>query len=450
MNIGLRRTALVAAPLLAATSLAFVATPAANAAVSGNDDFAHAQAIPAAGGTVTGSNVDATSEADEPSDQDSGHPTATVWYAWTPTRDGVVSISTAGSDFDTFVEAYESGDTPGIGGLYTDGWNDDAPDATDGTSLLSFDAKAGQTYYIQVDGANDGTTTAGSIKLDVSQSASKIVGTVTGPSGAAAADICIDAYDADSGYEGYTTTDDTGHYTVDVLPGSYVLYFANCNPDVNLASAAMNDVAVGADATVTKNIRLVTGASIAGHVSTPPGAQFAWVEAYDSQGNGNGRDLDLSGNYAFNGLPSGSYTLHFAYIDADGHGHDLYVSNTTDESKATPVAITAGCAYHANADFLHNTTAALSGACTPACASAKSAATSAANALAAARGKANSDSQAAKKLKKKVKKAHDKAKTKLAKKLKKLKNRVTADNAAVTAATSASNAASAASTSACA
>jgi len=75
-------------------------TPSASLAPA-NDNFANAQVITGASGTVTGTNVNATTEAGEP-----GPAGASVWYGWTGTQGGVVQIDTCGSSFTPAVAAY--------------------------------------------------------------------------------------------------------------------------------------------------------------------------------------------------------------------------------------------------------------------------------------------------------------------------------------------------------
>ena len=70
----------------------------ARRAVHPNDAFAAAVEIPAAGGSATGTNADATGETGEPANGALN----TVWYTWTPAANTTVTIHTCepGSDFD--------------------------------------------------------------------------------------------------------------------------------------------------------------------------------------------------------------------------------------------------------------------------------------------------------------------------------------------------------------
>src|SRR5690349_15879920 len=89
--------------LLALVVFALALVPAvAWAAAPGNDNFSAATTIPAAGGTVTSSNVDATAETGEPDHANSGFGALhSVWFKWTAPDNGVTRLDTCGSGFNT-------------------------------------------------------------------------------------------------------------------------------------------------------------------------------------------------------------------------------------------------------------------------------------------------------------------------------------------------------------
>lgn len=138
-----------------------------------NDDFADAEALtgtlPISGAgrsddTVGGSG--ATREIGEPFIAgDLGG--ASVWYTWTPTQTRSVSLSTEGSDFDTLLGVYTG---TSVDALSLVASSDDARFYAG--SRVEFEAQAGTTYNIAVDG-NDGafgaitlTIAAASIAFD--------------------------------------------------------------------------------------------------------------------------------------------------------------------------------------------------------------------------------------------------------------------------------------------
>lgn len=124
-----------------------------------NDDFANRITIPAPG-TVTGSNVDATDEPGEPIHANRTSARNSVWWRYTPSSSGQVTIDTVGSNFDTVLAVYTGS---AVNALTHVASNDDTP----GIGLLSrveFTAQAGVSYAIAVAGFGG---TSGNISLNV-------------------------------------------------------------------------------------------------------------------------------------------------------------------------------------------------------------------------------------------------------------------------------------------
>ena len=123
-----------------------------------NDNFASAQTITGCSGSVGGSNIGATREPGEPIHSPDGVSSSrSVWYRWQSPSTGSVTVTTAGSRFDTVLGVY-TGNT--VGGLTQIGGGSQRDDVslTDKTSSTSFNATQGTTYSIAVDGYNnDGT-----------------------------------------------------------------------------------------------------------------------------------------------------------------------------------------------------------------------------------------------------------------------------------------------------
>ena len=122
-----------------------------------NDNFAAAQFLGGNPVSSSGTNVDATLEPGEPSHagQAGGH---SVWWAWTAPASGPVTIGTCNSDFDTVLAVYTGG---ALGALSPVASNDDFCSIQ---SSVTFNAQAGQLYWIAVDGAYNET---GNIQLNV-------------------------------------------------------------------------------------------------------------------------------------------------------------------------------------------------------------------------------------------------------------------------------------------
>ena len=117
-----------------------------------NDNFADAVAISGISGRVTGTNLGATVEDGEtlPYEEEGNWTfgsTATAWWKWTAPVSDSVTFRTKGSDFDTVIGIY-TGNV--VDALETVAANDEGDD--DGSSVVTFDAVAGTTYYIAVGG----------------------------------------------------------------------------------------------------------------------------------------------------------------------------------------------------------------------------------------------------------------------------------------------------------
>ncbi len=124
-----------------------------------NDAFAERLQITGTSDLVTGSNVGATWEAGEPFHWDSTG-TQSVWWTWQAPQSGTVTISTAGSSFDTILAAYTGNSVSGLALVAN---NDDTGGVT---SQISYFATAGTVYQIAVDGYG---AASGTIRLLVQQ-----------------------------------------------------------------------------------------------------------------------------------------------------------------------------------------------------------------------------------------------------------------------------------------
>jgi hypothetical protein len=133
-----------------------------------NDDFANAQVIdPELPSFAAGSNEGAGKEPGEPEIE--GNPGgSSVWYSWTPSSSGPVSISTCASGpLDTLLGVYTGS---AVNSLTTVASADEGASApcSSGDSEVRFEATGGTTYYIAVDGKEH---TEGSFGLKISSRA---------------------------------------------------------------------------------------------------------------------------------------------------------------------------------------------------------------------------------------------------------------------------------------
>ncbi|MBP6863792.1 MAG: matrixin family metalloprotease [Candidatus Didemnitutus sp.] len=112
-----------------------------------NDNFSNATVVSLSSGTTsqTGSTIGATHESGEPMHAAEGG--ASAWWRWTAPGDGVVSISTAGSAFDTLLAVYSGSSVSALTHVIS---SDDAPGLR--TSAVAFTAVGGRSYYFAVDG----------------------------------------------------------------------------------------------------------------------------------------------------------------------------------------------------------------------------------------------------------------------------------------------------------
>lgn len=123
-----------------------------------NDNFANAQVISGCAGSVNGTNVGATRENGEinhlsTTNDPTGGGTRSIWYRWQAPASGSVTFNTSGSSFDTVMGIYTGN---AVNALTVIGQHDDVVPGTVRTSVITFNATAGTTYMIAVDGYNNG------------------------------------------------------------------------------------------------------------------------------------------------------------------------------------------------------------------------------------------------------------------------------------------------------
>ncbi|HEX8066882.1 MAG TPA: hypothetical protein VF520_10175 [Thermoleophilaceae bacterium] len=166
-----------------------------HAAPPANDEVAGAAALTGSTASAAGSNVGATEQAGEP--DHAGNPGgASVWWRWTAPADGVLRATTAGSGFDTLLGVYADRAGAGAGGgsggsLEPVAANDDAGGGVR-TSAVSAPVRGGTTYWIAVDGTDDGLGPAeGPVALGVDLEEAK--GSTAGGSTAAGGSTSTDA-----------------------------------------------------------------------------------------------------------------------------------------------------------------------------------------------------------------------------------------------------------------
>jgi len=114
--------------------------------VANNDNLANALLLTGNSGRATCSSISATKEVGEPAHAGNTGGKS-VWFSWTAQSSGLWTFDTLGSSFDTLLAVY-TGST--IATLTAIASNDDANGLQ--TSQVAFNASAGTTYRIAVDG----------------------------------------------------------------------------------------------------------------------------------------------------------------------------------------------------------------------------------------------------------------------------------------------------------
>lgn len=120
-----------------------------------NDNFLAAGALTGSSFQAAGSNANATSEGGEPNHAGvSGR--RSVWWNWTAPATGLLTLSTAGSNYDTTLAVYTGNSVNALSHLAS---NDDEVPGRIQSSRVGVAVVAGTTYRIAVDGYNGATGT---------------------------------------------------------------------------------------------------------------------------------------------------------------------------------------------------------------------------------------------------------------------------------------------------
>lgn len=127
-------------------ALLLLVSLAATAAAQTNDNFADRLTLSGAVVSTTGNNATATAETGEPAHA-GNTAVKSLWWQWRATAFGRLTVSTAGSNFDTTLGIYTG---TGVANLTEIGSSDQTN--TDSTSLTTVFVAPGMTYYIAVDG----------------------------------------------------------------------------------------------------------------------------------------------------------------------------------------------------------------------------------------------------------------------------------------------------------
>ena len=123
-----------------------------------NDNFADRIFLKRTSVSTTGTNVGFTGEPGEPNHAEFSNPLNSAWWSWTAAADGIVTIDTFGSNYDTTLAVYTGS---ALNSLTEIASNDDTFGLQ---SEVVFTVSAGTTYQIVVDGFS---FTTGLIDLNI-------------------------------------------------------------------------------------------------------------------------------------------------------------------------------------------------------------------------------------------------------------------------------------------
>lgn len=139
----------------ASAAIFFSIFAAANSALAAppNDNFANAQVISGMSGSVNGTNVASTKETGEQAHA-LNRGGGSVWYKYTAAGNGVLRLTTFGSGFNTLLAVYQG---TALNNLKLVAASDDQIETSVFCTCgnLRIGAKAGDIFYIAVDGFND-------------------------------------------------------------------------------------------------------------------------------------------------------------------------------------------------------------------------------------------------------------------------------------------------------
>ncbi len=255
---------------------------------AGADSFAGRLALSGLSATAFANNAGATKETGEPSHAgNSGG--KSVWWTWTAPNSGDVTLSTIGSDFNTLLGVYAGSSVTALTLVASD--NDSGGSLT---SKVTFNAVAGTTYQIAVDGAGG---SRGNIALNLGY-------TYT--------------FATFAGEQGYGSVDGTGSAARFDHPWSVAVDGAG---NVYVADSANHTIRK-----ITSSGVVTTFAGLAGSVGSTDGtgslARFNSPQAVALDGSGNLFVADGNNNSIRRITPSGVVTTIAggSYGSADGTG----------------------------------------------------------------------------------------------------------------------------------
>jgi alpha-tubulin suppressor-like RCC1 family protein/Tol biopolymer transport system component len=263
-----------------------------------NDDFDSALTVGSLPYADTEGTLGASRAADDPVLSCGGSPSQhynSVWYSITPTEDGSLVLSTAGSDYDTILAVW----TGSRGSLTEIDCDDDSAGLQ---SELTFYGETGTTYWIEV--VQKGAPGGGDLVLNIQEAVIlPVLVTVLDTDGAPEIGMTVEAYDGET-FTGFSdVTDDYGEATLTVPEGTYRFRVVKNGTEFWSGYCALPGCTT---ADITTTIPMAVNV-VDGYGNPQPDV---WVVAYDGSTATEYVDATDYGGWADFTLPLGSYRFY--------------------------------------------------------------------------------------------------------------------------------------------
>ena len=233
-------------------------TPVTNTVINDdlplNDNFTDAFTLSGSFVTTTGANRQATKEVGEPVllNDTTGN---SVWWEWTAPVSGKVQISTDSSNFDTLLGVFTG---TSVSDLTLVGQDDDSGDGE--ASVVTFDAVAGTSYRIMVDGVenNTGNITLHLQLLQPSLSIANVTVLERDTVSEATVTVTLDQPSNEDITVAYTTNNGSAIASQDYTSTSGTLTFAAGETSKTINIPILADAVTEADENFTLNLSTIT------------------------------------------------------------------------------------------------------------------------------------------------------------------------------------------------
>jgi len=189
-------------------------------------------------------------------------------------------------------------------------------------------------------------------KLPAGASISGMV-TLTSSSGSPLQGICVSAFNFKTGVSGFTSTDSDGDYRVIGLTGgsNQLEYYPGCRNNGNYTSVSLTAHTTAGKQTRDVDAVLQVGAKISGTITDSHGNPVSGICAEIMSNNFGGIGFaNNATSYSFDRLEPGTYQVgFFGGCGSSGSYAPDWYDNQSAENTATPITLTTGQSFTANA-----------------------------------------------------------------------------------------------------